>query len=60
MIGQAKAEFQKVVRDEVAKETDQYPETQYDAAVVDAARVAFEARMDAINAATTHEQVDAL
>jgi hypothetical protein len=36
------------------------PETQYDAAVVDAARVVFEARMDAIAAATTHEAVDAL
>jgi hypothetical protein len=38
----------------------QYPETQYDAAVVDAARIVFEARMDAIAAATTHEDVDAL
>ena len=45
---------------EVAKETDQYPETQYDAAVVDAARIVFEARMDEIAAATTHEAVDAL
>jgi hypothetical protein len=44
----------------VAKETDQYPETQYDAAVVDAARIVFEARMDEIAAATTHEDVDAL
>jgi hypothetical protein len=49
-----------VVDAEVAKETDQYPETQYDAAVVDAARVVFEARMDDIAAATTHEAVDAL
>jgi len=57
---QAKAAFKVVVDAEVAKETDQYPETQYDAAVVDAARVVFEARMDAIAAATTHEAVDAL
>jgi hypothetical protein len=57
---QAKAEFKAVVDAEVAKETDQYPETQYDAAVVDAARVVFEARMDEIAAATTHEAVDAL
>jgi len=57
---QAKAEFKVVVDAEVAKETDQYPETQYDAAVVDAARVVFEARMDAIDAAVTHEDVDAL
>lgn len=57
---QAKAEFKAVVGAETAKETDQYPETQYDAAVVDAARVVFEARMDDIAAATTHEAVDAL
>jgi hypothetical protein len=56
----AKAAFKAVVDAEVAKETDQYPETQYDAAVVDAARAVFEARMDAIAAATTHEDVDAL
>ena len=57
---QAKATFKQVVDAEVANETDQYPETQYDAAVVDAARVVFEARMDDIAAATTHEAVDAL
>jgi hypothetical protein len=57
---QAKAAFKTVVDAEVAKETDQYPETQYDAAVVDAARIVFEARMDEIAAATTHEAVDAL
>ena len=56
----AKAAFKVVVDAEVAKETDQYPETQYDAAVVDAARAVFEARMDAIALATTHEDVDAL
>lgn len=58
--GNAKAEFKRVVDAEIAKETDQYPETQYDAAVVDAARAVFEARMDAIALATTHEDVDAL
>jgi hypothetical protein len=42
------------------KEVDEFPSTQYDAAVVDAARVAFEARMTAIATATTHEDVDAL
>ena len=57
---QAKAAFKAVVDAESAKETDAYPETQYDAAVVDAARVVFENRMDAIAAATTHEAVDAL
>jgi hypothetical protein len=58
--GQAKAAFKAIVDAEIAKETDAYPETQYDAAVVDAARIVFEARMDAIAAATTHEAVDAL
>jgi len=57
---QAKAAFKVVVDAEVAKETDQYPDTQYDAAVVDAARVVFEDRMDAIDTAVTHEDVDAL
>jgi len=56
----AKAAFKAVVDAEIAKETDLYPETQYDAAVVDAARAVFEARMDAIALATTHEDVDAL
>ena len=57
---EAKAVLRAVVDAEIAKETDQYPETQYDAAVVDAARAGFEARMDAISLATTHEDVDAL
>jgi hypothetical protein len=56
----AKAAFKAVVDAETAKETDQWPETQYDAAVVEAARAAFEARRTAIAAATTHEDVDAL
>jgi hypothetical protein len=55
-----KAKFKAVVDAEVAKETDAYPETQYDAAVVDAARIVFEARMDQIAVAATHEDVDAL
>lgn len=56
----AKAAFKAVVDAEVAKETDQYPETQYDQQAVDAARLDFELRMDAIALATTHEDVDAL
>ena len=60
LVAQAKAEFKAVVDAEVAKETDQWPETQYDAAVVDAARGVFEARMTEIEAAVTHEDVDAL
>ena len=60
LAGQAKVEFQQVVEAEMRKEVDEFPSTQYDAAVVDAARVAFEARMTAIATATTHEDVDAL
>ena len=56
----AKSVFKAVVSAEVAKETDQYPETQYDPNVVDAARVVFEARMRDINLAVSHEDVDAL
>lgn len=55
-----KAAFQQVVTEEVRKETDGFPETQYDAAVVDAARAEFEANMTALTALTTHEQLDAL
>lgn len=58
--GTAKDAFKQVVDAEVAKETDGFPETQYDAAVVEAARAVFEARMLEIEAATTHEDVDAL
>jgi hypothetical protein len=57
---QAKFAFQQVVNAELRKELDEYPETQYDAAVVDAARQTYEARINQINAAATHEQVDAL
>jgi hypothetical protein len=60
LLAQAKAAFKAVVDAETAKETDQWPETQYDAAGVEAARAAFEARRTAIAAATTHEAVDAL
>jgi hypothetical protein len=60
LVGQAKAEFQQVVEAEMRKEMDEFPHTQYDAAVVDAARTVFEARMTAIATATTHEDVDAL
>jgi hypothetical protein len=60
LVAEAKATFKAVVNAEVAKETDEWPETQYDASVVDAARTKFEARRVAIEAATTHEDVDAL
>ena len=57
---QAAAEFQQVVQEEMRKEVDEFPSTQYDAAVVDAARIVFETKVTAINAITTHEELDAL
>jgi hypothetical protein len=57
---QAAAAFQQVVQEEMRKEVDDFPETQYNAATVDAARIAFETRVTAINAATTHDELDAL
>lgn len=55
-----KAAFQQVVNDEMRKEVDEFPETQYDAAVVDAARIEFETKMTALAALTTHDELDAL
>ena len=55
-----KAAFQQVVQEEMRKETDEFPQTQYNAATVDAARVDFEAKMTALSAITTHEGLDAL
>jgi hypothetical protein len=52
--------FQQVVNEEMRKEVDEFPSTQYDAAVVDAARVDFEAKMTALAAITTHDELDAL
>ena len=42
------------------KEVDEFPSTQYDPAVVAAAQDVYEARVTAVNAATTHEDIDAL
>lgn len=60
LIAEANRAFQEVVTAEMRKETDEYPNTRYDAAVVDAARAVFEARRNAIAAAVTHADVDAL
>lgn len=56
----AKAEFRRVVEKETRKQTDEYPETQYDAAVIESARQSFESRFAQIDAATTHEELDLL
>ena len=45
---------------EVQKEADGYPTTQYDTSAVAAAQATYEAKVDAINAATTHDDLDAI
>jgi hypothetical protein len=56
--GSAKATYQAVVQEELRKELDEFPETQYDADVVAAAQTVYENAMTAIDALTTHEDVD--
>ena len=60
LIGQAQATYRTVVQTEMNKEIDEFPSTQYDAAAVAAAQDTYEARVTAVNAATTHDEVDAL
>ena len=60
LIGQAQASYRTVVQTEMNKEIDEFPSTQYDAAAVAAAQDTYEARVTAVNAATTHDEVDAL
>ena len=59
-VASANADFEKVVRRELAKEIDNYPTTQYDASAVAIAQANYESRVDAINAAETHDDVDGL
>lgn len=60
LIGQAQATYRAAVQGEMQKEIDEFPSTQYDAAAVAAAQETYEARVTAVNAATTHDEVDAL
>ena len=60
LIGQAQATYRTAVQAEMNKEIDEFPSTQYDAAAVAAAQDTYEARVTAVNAATTHDEVDAL
>ena len=55
---EAKRTYQAVVEEELRKELDEFPETQYDADVVAAAQTVYENAMTAIDALTTHEEVD--
>lgn len=60
LIGAAQATYRQAVEAEIKKEIDEFPSTQYDAAAVAAAQDTYEARVTAVNAATTHDEVDAL
>ena len=60
LIGAAQATYRQAVQAEMNKEIDEFPSTQYDAAAVAAAQDTYEARVTAVNAATTHDEVDAL
>jgi len=60
LISQAQATYRQAVQAEMNKEIDEFPSTQYDAAAVAAAQDTYEARVTAVNAATTHDEVDAL
>jgi len=57
MIGQAKAAYQQIANAELQKDLD---DGVADVTVVQAASAAYHAKVDAINACTTHEELDAL
>lgn len=60
LIGQAKGEFQRVVNEQMRLQMNDNPAEEYDPAAVQTAKDAMNARIAQIDAATTHEQVDAL
>lgn len=53
-----KQSFDKIVKTEVEKETDEFLDTHYDAAAVEVARQAYISRLAEINAMTTHDELD--
>lgn len=55
----AQQAFRDTVNAELRKEIDEFPDTQYDAAVVASAQTTYENAVTAINALATHEDVDA-
>jgi len=59
LIGQAKSEFQQVVNDQLQIEMDD-TDTAGDLDAVSAAKAVKDARIVAINACTTHDELDAL
>jgi hypothetical protein len=57
LIGQAKAEYQQIAQAELMKDVDG---DGGDVTVVQAASAAYKAKVEAINACTTHDELDAL
>ena len=57
-LGQAAGQFNQVVAQQSALETDSNPDSHYDPAVVSAAQARYESLRTQINAATTQEQLD--
>lgn len=60
LIGQAKAEFQMVVNQQMRLQMSDNPAEEYDPTAVATAKDAMNARIAAVEAAVTHEDVDAL
>ena len=60
LIGQAKGEFQRVVQEQMQRQINDNPDEQYDANAVAQAKADMEAKIAAVQAATTHEALDAL
>lgn len=60
LIGQAKGEFQRVVQEQMQRQINDNPAEEYDPAAVQTAKDAMNAKIAAVDAATTHEALDAL
>ena len=58
--GQAKQKFAQVTQEQTRKQLNDNADETYDAAAVEAAKVEMEAKLTAIGAASTHEELDAL
>lgn len=60
MLGQAKAKLQQVVQEQLRLEMSADPVEEFDVTAVTAAKATIATRVTAINAAVTHEDLDAL
>ena len=58
--GQAKQKFAQVTQEQTRRQLNDNADETYDAAAVDAAKAEMEAKLTAVGAASTHEELDAL